>query len=443
VSQLSELAINGGAKAVTADPGDMFVHPVIDERDEKALLDMLHSGQMSSTDPGHELEVAYAEWHGMKYGLAHNTGTAALHGAFFGCGVGWGDEVICPSATYWASCTPVLSMGATVVFADIEPNTLCIDPEDIARKITPRTRCIVAVHCYGHPADMDPIMEIANAHGITVIEDVSHAHGGLYKGRMVGSIGHISAASIMTGKALPAGEGGLMLTNDQEVYERATVFGHYGRISKYCEMEEYKSLAGLPLGGHKYRLNGFCAALGKVQLEKFPGILAGKVNAAKIWWDALEDVPGIIPHRPKWEDSTLGGWYAAHGIYDVDAAPGNLPLKAFARAVQAEGTTCSPGGYGGLHMHPAYQDYEIYHEGVPTSIAHADRDTRCKPGDLPHTEASPGRTYSIPRFGVPDEEYILQCAAAYRKVLDHADEVPVEEGDRTDAGLAQSRQFRG
>jgi len=440
---LSQLAINGGPKAVTKDPGDMFVHPVIDERDEKALLDMLHSRQMSSIEPGTALEEAYAKWHGMTYGLAHNTGTAALHGAFFGCGVGWGDEVICPSHTYWASCTQVLSMGATVVFADIDPMTLCIDPEEIARKITARTRAIVAVHCYGHPADMDPIMEIANAHGVKVIEDVSHAHGALYKGRMVGSIGHVSAASIMTGKALPAGEGGLMLTNDQEIYERATVFGHYGRIATRCEMEEYKSLSGLPLGGHKYRLNGFCAALGKVQLEKYPGILEQKVKAAQIWWDALEDVPGIVPHRPRWENSTLGGWYAAHGLYDVDAAPENLPLKAFARAVGAEGTSCGPGGYGGMHMHPAYQNYEIYHEGKPTCIAHADRDTRCKKGDLPHTEAAAGRAYSVPRFGIADEEYILQCADAYRKVLEHADEVPVEEGDSSDEGLAYARMFTG
>ena len=440
---MSELAINGGPKAVTKDPGDLFVHPVIDERDERAVLDMLHSRQMSSIEPGHQLEVAYAQWHGMRYGLVHNTGTAALHGAFFGCGVGWGDEVICPSHTYWASCTPVLSMGAAVVFADIDPMALTIDPEEVRRKITSRTRAIVAVHCYGHPADMDPIMEIANEHGVKVIEDVSHAHGALYKGRMVGSIGHVSAASIMTGKALPAGEGGIMLTNDQEVYERAIVFGHYGRISTYCELPQYKSLAGLPLGGHKYRLNGFCAALGKVQLEKYPGILEGKVQAARIWWDALEDVPGIVPHRPRWHSSTLGGWYAPHGLYDVSAAPGNLPLKAFARAVQAEGTSCSPGGYGGMHLHPAYQDYQIYHEGKPTCIAHADRDVRLKKGDLPHTEAAPGRSYSVPRFGYADEQYISQCAGAYRKVMEHADEVPVQEGDCSDEGLAYARMFSG
>jgi len=439
---LSNLAINGGPKAVTKDPGDLFTHPVIDERDEKALLDMLHSRQMSSTEPGMEFERKYADWHGMKYGLVHNTGTAALHGGFFGCGLGEGDEIICPSFTYWASCTPVLSMGATVVFADIDPWTLTVDPADIERKITPRTKVIVPVHCYGHPADMDPIMEIAEQHGIKVMEDVSHAHGALYKGRMVGSIGHLSAASVMTGKALPAGEGGVLLTNDQEIHERAIVFGHYGRIASQCEMEEYKSLAGLPLGGYKYRLNGFCAAMALVQLEKYPEILPGKVAAAKLWWDLLEDVPGIVPHRPPWPDSTLGGWYAPHGIYDVTEAPNNLPLKAFARAVNAEGTTCGAGAYGGMHLHPAYQDYRIYHEEKPTIIARSERDTRLKKGDLPVTEAGPSRTYSVPRFGYCDEEYITQCASAYGKVMEHADEVPIEEGDYDAEGLARAREFR-
>ena len=105
----------------------------------------------------------------------------------FGCGVGVGDEIISPSVTYWASCLPAFSLGATVVFADIDPDTLCIDPNDIEHRITERTKAIVAVHYCGHPADMDPIMEIARRHNIKVIEDVSHAHGGRYKGRTVGS----------------------------------------------------------------------------------------------------------------------------------------------------------------------------------------------------------------------------------------------------------------
>ncbi len=432
---MATLAINGGPKAVTRDPGDIFVHPIIDERDEKAIVEMLHSRQMSSIEPSLALEEQYARWQGTRYALAHNTGTAALYGALWGVGVGEGDEVICPSVTYWASAMPVLSLRGVVVFADIERATLCIDPEDVRRKITERTKAIMAVHIYGHPADMDALMEISEETGVPVIEDVSHAHGARYKGRLVGSLGQVSAMSLMTGKALPTSEGGMLCTDDQEIYERAIVFGHYGRIAKYCEMEEYRRLQGLALGGHKFRMNGFSAAMAQVQLEKYPGILEEKEKAAKLWWGLLEDVPGIVPHYPKWEDSTLGGWYAPHGIYDQDAAPNNLPLKSFARAVTAEGTVCRAGGYRLLHRHPAFNDYAIYGEDVPTAVRFAQEDMRMGDDDLPQTMEMFRRVYNIPRFSFCDEEYITQCANAYRKVMEHADEVPIEEGDETDEGL--------
>jgi len=423
---LSSLAINGGPKAVTKDPGDIFVFPRIDERDEKALLDMLHSRQMSSAEAGREFGDKYAQWQGTKYGLATNTGTAAITSCFYGVGIGCGDEVIVPSFTYWASVVPLLILRAVPVFADIDPMTLTIDPNDIEHRITPRTKAIMVVHLYSHPADMDPIMEIAERHGLYVIEDVSQAHGALYKGRMVGSIGHVSGASVMTGKALPAGEGGVLCTNDQEIFERAIVFGHYVRIPTDCKMEKYKRLAGLSLGGVKYRMNGFSAAMALVQLEKFPKLLPEYVAASKLWWDLVKDIPGIIPHYPRWENSDRGGGYAPHGIYDVQAAPNNLPLKAFARAVEAEGVQCALNAYyPTLHMHPAFQDVSIYGEDKPTCIAYAERDVRLKPEDLPHTVAAHTRVYSVPRFCYCDEEYITQCANAYRKVMEHADEVPV------------------
>ena len=137
---MAKLAINGGPQAVTKDPGEIFLHPIVDRRDEKALVDMLYSRQMSSIEPSLALEEQYAKWQGTEYALAHNTGTAALYGAFYGLGVGEGGEVICPTVTYWASAVPVLSLRGSVVFADIEPDTLCIDPEDVRRKLAERAR---------------------------------------------------------------------------------------------------------------------------------------------------------------------------------------------------------------------------------------------------------------------------------------------------------------
>src|SRR6266849_413523 len=178
----SALAILGGPKAVRTTDADSFAWPIITPEIEAAVLEVLRAGNMSGTDVTEQFEREYAAWHGMTYGLAHNNGTASIHSAMFGLGIGTGDEIICPRLTYWASCLPVYSLGGTVVFADVDPDTLCVDPADVERRISSRTRAVVAVHYLGHPADMDRIMDVAQRHDIRVIEDVSHAHGARYKG---------------------------------------------------------------------------------------------------------------------------------------------------------------------------------------------------------------------------------------------------------------------
>jgi perosamine synthetase len=193
-----KLAIFGGSKAVVSDPGDIFKWPIITKEDEDAVLEVLRRGAMSGTDVSRKFEEEFAVWQGTKYALGFNNGTSAIQAAMFACKVGVGDEIICPSVTYWASAAQVFSLGGTVVFADIDRDTLCINPKDIEHRISDRTKAIVVVHYLGHPADMDPIMEIANRHHIKVIEDVSHAQGGLYKGRKLGTIGHVGAMSLMS-----------------------------------------------------------------------------------------------------------------------------------------------------------------------------------------------------------------------------------------------------
>lgn len=178
----SPLALLGGPKTVTLSAGDTFDWPIITWEDEGAVLEVLRARNMSGTDVTMLFEKEFAEWMGVRHALAFNNGTASLLAAMFAVGIGHGDEIICPATTYWASALQVYSLGGTVVFADIDPLTLCLDPNDIERHISPRTKAIVVVHYLGHPADMDAIMEIANKHGLKVIEDVSHAQGGLYKG---------------------------------------------------------------------------------------------------------------------------------------------------------------------------------------------------------------------------------------------------------------------
>ena len=282
---MSELAILGGPKAVQIDPGDALNWPTITQEDEDAVLEVLRRGGMSGIDVTTAFEEEMATWQGLTYALGHSTGTGAIHAAMYGCGVGVGDEVICPSMTYWASCLPVYSLGGTVVFADIEPDSLCIDPDDIERHISDRTKAIVVVHYCGYPADMDAILNIAEEHGLAVIEDVSHAQGGLYKGRKVGTFGDVAAMSLMSGKSFPTGEGGMLLTDDCEIYERAVAFGHYRRFDESIESSNLAPYRYLPLGGYKYRMHQLSSAVGRVQLKYYDGRITEIRKAMNYFWD--------------------------------------------------------------------------------------------------------------------------------------------------------------
>ncbi len=418
---MDKLAILGGPRAVQSDPGDIFKWPIITEEDEAAMLSVLRAGKMSGTDVTLEFEKEFADWHGVIYALAHNTGTAALHTAMFGCKVGVGDEIISQSATYWATFLPALNLGATVVFADIDPDTLTLDPADVERKITDRTRAIVVVHLSGHPADMDPILEIANARGIKVIEDVSHAHGALYKGRLVGTLGHVGAMSCMSGKSLASGEGGMLITNDKEIYERAAAFGHYERTPQ-IEHPDLKPFAGLPLGGFKYRMHQLSSAVGRVQLKHYRKRIEEIQQAMNHFWDLQEGAPGIRSARPpKDSGSTLGGWYAARGLYVPEELDG-LSIHKFCEAVRAEGVSTRPGGRT-LHLHPLLNEADVYGHGKPTRLANTDRDVRQGEGSLPVTEKMKDRRFSIPWFKHYRPEIIKEYAEAFRKVVTQAAEL--------------------
>ena len=418
-----ELAILGGPKVIEVEEPELFRWPIIDEEAEQAVLEVLRAGAMSQTGITQQFEQEYAAFQGTKYALGHSSGTAALHGAMFGCGIGRGDEVIAPGMTYWASVLQVFSLGATPVFADVEPWTLCIDPNDIEHRITNRTKAIVVVHYAAYPADMDAIMAIARKHGLKVIEDVSHAHGTLYKGKLVGAIGDVAGISLMTRKSLPIGEAGIMCTNSREIYERALAFGHYQRGMSELTLPELKRFSGMPLGGYKYRMNQTCSAMGRVQLKRYPGWMKEIDKAMTRFWDLLEGVPGLRGHMPaKDSGSTKGGWYGSIGFY-VSEELGNLPLEKFADAVTAEGFRTGPGGNSPLHLHPVMNEADVYNDGKPTRIAFSERDVRQGPGSLPVCEGLAGRLITIPYFKHDWPESIERYAAAFEKVARQADKL--------------------
>jgi dTDP-4-amino-4,6-dideoxygalactose transaminase len=419
-----KLAILGGMKAVASDPGDIFKWPNITREDEDAVLEVLRRGGMSGTDITRKFEQEFAAWQGTKYALGFNNGTSSIQAAMFACKVGVGDEIICPSITYWASAAQVFSFGGTVVFADVDPNTLCIDPKDIEHRISDRTKAIVAVHYLGHPADMDPIMVIAKKHKLKVIEDVSHAQGGLYKGRKLGTIGDVGAMSLMSGKSFAIGEAGILVTNDLEMYERALSLGHYEMFGPAIQTDYLKPYAGLPLGGYKYRMHQLSAAVGRIQLKYYDERCTEIRKAMNYFWDQLEGVPGIRAHRvPEDTQNNMAGWYAARGLYRSEEL-GGLSVTRFAEAVRAEGVLdCTPGCNAALHTHSLFNTCDVYGHGKPTRIANSARDVRELDASLPMSEKLGSMIYAIPWFKKYKPEIIQEYAYAFRKVASNYKEL--------------------
>ena len=292
---MSKLAILGGERVIAEKDVDkgLFHWPIVNDAMRAAQAKVLEDGNMSGTDIARKFEADFAKWQGRKYALTHNNGTNALNAAMYAIGLGPGDEIICTSVTYWASCTGALPLGATVVFCDIDPETLQMDPASLEARITPRTKAIMVVHYMAHPAPMDEIMAIAKKHGLKVIEDVSHAQGGHYKGRMLGTFGDVAAMSLMSCKSFAIGEGGMLVTDDFEIYKKAIILGHYDRIIDVCTDEEMEGPKNIPWGGLKNRMHQTAAAIGVEQLKKHDSEIAEIDRAMKYFWKGIEDIPGL------------------------------------------------------------------------------------------------------------------------------------------------------
>jgi dTDP-4-amino-4,6-dideoxygalactose transaminase len=394
-------AILGGTKSVTLPQEDLFTWPIITDEDESAVLDVLRRGAMSGTEVTRKFESEFAVWQGCKYALGCCNGTAAILEALYGCGIGTGDEVLCTSVVYWAAALPVRILGARPVFVEIDPQTLCMDPADIEHRITKRTRALIVVHNYAYPADLDPIMEIASKYNLKLLEDVSHAQGGLYKGRKLGTFGDAAAMSLMSEKSLAIGEGGMLVTDDIEIYERAIAYGHYERFTAAnISSPELLCYAGLPLGGAKHRMNQLSSSMGIVQLRRYDERCIEIRKAMNYFWDQLEGVPGIRAHRvdEAATGSTMAGWYAAHGLYRPEEL-GGLSITRFAEAVRGEGAPCYPGANLPLHQH------RLLGPQPP----------------LPVSEGIGRRTFTCPWFKKFHPNKILEYARAYRKAAQNAD----------------------
>lgn len=258
--------------------------PTLNGRVKEYVIDCLDSTWISSKGKYiQKFEELFAEKIQVKHATTVSNGTVALHLALVALGIGPGDEVIAPTLTYIASVNAIVYTGATPVFVDSVRDTWQMSPEDVKRKITPKTRAIMAVHLYGHPCDMDALMIVAKEHDLFVIEDCAEAFGSLYKGVPVGGFGHISTFSFFGNKTITTGEGGMVVTNDQTLYQRAVHFKGQGLAAHRQYWHD--------VIGYNYRMTNICAAIGLAQLEQSDEFIAKKIAISKWYRDGLDGLP--------------------------------------------------------------------------------------------------------------------------------------------------------
>ncbi|WP_153722648.1 UDP-4-amino-4,6-dideoxy-N-acetyl-beta-L-altrosamine transaminase [Sporosarcina cascadiensis] len=279
----------------------------IDEEDIEAVVNTLRSPFLTQGPKVEEFEKRIADYVGAKYAVAFSNGTAALHGACYAAGIREGDEVITTSITFAATSNAVLYCGGTPVFADIDAAIYNIDPEEIKKKITTKTKAIIPVDFTGQPVDLDAIMSIAKEHNLIVIEDGAHSLGADYKGQKVGSQADMTMFSFHPVKPITTGEGGIITTNSEEHYESLKLFRNHGIQKTPYSLEQgdwYYEMTDL---GYNYRMNDIQASLGLSQLNKLDGFIERRREIAALYNEKLADIPGII--LPKQLEGTRSGWH--------------------------------------------------------------------------------------------------------------------------------------
>ena len=328
----------------------------IEQDDIQAVVDVLKSDFLTTGPQIAEFEQTVADYVGAKYAVAISNGTSALHAACFAAGIRPGDEVITTPLTFAASANCVLYCGGTPVFADVDPKTYNIDPEDIRRKITDRTKAIIAVHLAGQPCDMDAIHSIAREHGLIVIEDGAHALGSVYKGKKVGSLSDMTTFSFHPVKPITTGEGGMIVTDNDDFYKKMILFRSHGITRDDSMMTRNDGpwfYQQFDLG-YNYRITDIQCALGCSQMKKLDRFLARRKEIVARYNEAFADCDNII--TPYQLSDTESGWH----LYIVQVK--NCDRRKVFENMREKGIGVNV-HYIPVYMHPYYQEhgYENVH----------------------------------------------------------------------------------
>jgi len=388
------LAINGGSPVrATFLP---YGRQSVEEGDIAAVVDVLRSDWLTTGPKVGEFEEAFAARVGAAHAVSFSSGTAALHGAAFAAGLKPGDEAITTPLTFAATANCVLYQGATPVFADVCADTLNLDPEQVTRKISSKTRAILPVDYSGHPADLTGILEIARQHGLVVIEDACHALGAEFGGRRVGSIADMTVFSFHPVKHITTGEGGMVTTNDPRLAETLRRFRNHGISSDARQRQS----AGqwhyeMVLLGFNYRLPDVVCALGIEQLKRLDANLARRREIAAQYTAAFREVPGVV--APSVRPDANPAWHLYPIRLDLEKLTTDR-AQVF-RALRAENIGVNV-HYIPVHLHPYYRQ-RLGFEG----------------GEFPLAEDAYARLISLPMFHSMTGQDVQDVIDAVSKVV--------------------------
>lgn len=407
---MAKLAARGGTP-VRARPFPKW--PIFDAREREVVMGVLESGLWGMGGScKKEFEERFAANQHAKFGVAVTSGTTALEVSLRALDIGCGDEVIVPPYTFMATVTAIFYVNAVPIFADIDPETYTIDPESVESVISERTRAILPVHIGGRPADMDALTTIVERHDLSMVEDACQAWGSEWKGRRVGAIGDMGAFSFQSSKNITSGEGGIAVTNDENLYVRAWSLHNCGRLPQGAWYEHH-------LPGANYRMTEFQAAILLAQLERLDEQTKKRMENARYLRSKLSKIDGITPLR---QDERITRH--AYHLYIFKFNPegfGGISKATFAKALQAEGV---PTGIG--YSRPVYREpYLEYFKKCPLSCPHYGKPVDYSKLNLPVTEkvCSSEGAWFPQNVLLGSKEDMEDIVAALEKVKENCEEL--------------------
>ena len=408
---MSELAIFGGPKACNCE---WPTWPIWDNEEREALMGVLESGKWWYGEKVKEFESKYAEFQDARFGVTATSGTTALEAVLDALGIGAGDEVIVPPYTFMATASAVLRVNAIPIFADIEPDTLCIDPEDVKRKITDKTKAIIPVHLGGYMADMDRLREIAKEHDLYLVEDACHAWGSQWKGKGAGAIGHCGVFSFQASKNINSAEGGIMITDHEWIADACRSVTNCGR-SKTGAWYEHNII------GSNLRLTEFQAAILLAQLTRLESQTQKRMQSVKIIEDVLRDVPELKLMRSE-ERMTRRSYHFYP--FRLDIGKLGISRERFIEVCRTEGFILSPGYTAPLYENKMFRHDDEGKGSCPFSCPYYGKKIDYSAVSCPVCEAVCNDTVWITQsMLLADEKDILAMADGIKKVCEHTKEL--------------------